>query len=124
MAISNALRDREYESYVDVGIVDKFLKIVTSVNAGSVTSITVPDTAKGFRIYPSGADIQFAINGSPVSIGSEIGQTIPAGSLLTGQIAKADQWETRLLNGFGDTGSRIVTVKADTVSSVFWFEVF
>lgn len=54
-----------------------------------VTSISVPDTSIGFRLYPVTTDVRFAVGEDPAAEGS--------GALAVGGIAKADQWEQRLL---------------------------
>jgi hypothetical protein len=57
-------------------------------------SITIPNWAQGFRLYPN-ADIRFMIDSAP--------QAASGGVILDGGTAKSDLWESRTLLNDGNT---------------------
>ena len=68
--------------------------------AGMVTVLRVPDWAQGFRLYPRTSDCRFAVGEAPVAETTIAGtdQDIAIGQFVVGGTAKADTWETRLLD--------------------------
>ncbi|MCG3177000.1 MAG: hypothetical protein MOGMAGMI_01964 [Candidatus Omnitrophica bacterium] len=91
---------RVHESYVDCGREKNIL--ITKGGAGSICTVTLPDWAKGFRIFPS-AEIIFHVSKNdagaddPAAQATSNAAAIDEGDMSIGGIAKADQWETRLL---------------------------
>jgi len=91
---------------------------VTLAEAGTVTSIEVPDKARGARMFPA-AEIRFAVNENPAAEASSGSTSISTSALAVGGIAKANEWETRLLQGQigrtlrlrGAAGSEVVQVE-------------
>ena len=99
MASSDAAtaEKRHLESYVDTGV-EKSIEITLSGTPGTVTTITLPDTAKGFKLYPRTNHIRFSVNNtSPAAVATSSSGTIAASAFAAGGIAKNDAWETRLL---------------------------
>lgn len=83
-----------------------------SASAGTVTSIAVPSGVRGFRLYPRSNNCRFAVGEDPAAVG--------VGALATGAIAKADQWETRIL----PAGAATVRLRSTTASLVVDVEFF
>ena len=125
MASSNAatIDSRHGESYIDTGA-EKSVEITLSATPGTVTNITVPDTAKGFKLYPRTDHIRFSVNNtSPAAVATVAtnDQTVVAADFAVGGIAKGNLWETRLLpNG----ASRTISLRSATASVVVDLEVF
>ncbi len=97
---SGDLSARQHESYVDSGA-EKCIK-VTLGSATVVTAINLPESAKGFRIFPSGEvlfDVSLSARGAddPEARATNNTNNIAFSSFSRGGIAKASQWETRLL---------------------------
>lgn len=90
------------------------LEHTTAAAAGTVTSITLPDWARGIRLSPRSAAVRFAIGEDPAAVGA--GTTF-----ATGGIAKADAWETRLIE---DGTARTLRLRSATASVVVDVEVF
>jgi hypothetical protein len=97
------------------------IEITLSGTAGTVTTVTIPDTARGVRLYPRSDAIRFAIGEDPAAVATSSATTIAATALAVGGIAKADQWEVRLLEA--GTG-RTVRLRSATASVVVDLEVF
>jgi hypothetical protein len=97
------------------------IEVTLSATPGTVTSVTIPDDARGVRLYPRSNAIRFAVGEDPAAVATSSSTTIPASTLAVGGIAKADQWEVRLL----ESGtSRTVRLRSATASVVVDMEVF
>lgn len=95
-ASSSDLQSRQYASYQDTGFESSLTIVLASSN--TVATVTLPDDAKGFKLYPRSTSIRFSVNQSTVTVSSTSYNTSFASSDLgAGGIAKNDQWETRLL---------------------------
>lgn len=97
------------------------LEITLSNTPGTVTSVTIPDTARGIRLYPRSDGVRFAVGEDPAAVGASSSTTIAASAFGTGGIAKPDQWETRLLEA---GTSRTVRLRSTTADVVVDMEVF
>jgi hypothetical protein len=97
------------------------LEATLSITPGTVTTITLPDTAQGFRLYPRVNAIRFAIGENPAAVGASSSTTIAASAFGVGGIAKKDQWEVRLLETGASRTLRLSSLVASTVVDV---EVF
>jgi hypothetical protein len=97
------------------------IAITLSATPGTVTSVTIPDTARGVRLNPRSDAIRFAIGEDPAAVATSSATTITATALAVGGIAKADQWEVRLLEAGTD---RTVRLRSATASVVVDLEVF
>jgi hypothetical protein len=97
------------------------IEITLSGTPGTVTTVTIPDTARGVRLYPRSNAIRFAIGEDPAAVATSSAATIAATVLAAGGIAKADQWEVRLLEAGTD---RTVRLRSATASVVVDLEVF
>jgi hypothetical protein len=97
------------------------LEVTLSATPGTVTTITLPDTAQGFRIYPRTNAVRFSINENPAAVGASSSTTIAASAFGVGGIAKRDQWEVRLLETGASRTLRLNSLVASTVVDV---EVF
>jgi hypothetical protein len=97
------------------------IEITLSGTAGTVTTVTIPDTARGVRLYPRSDAIRFAIGEDPAAVATSSATTIAATALAVGGIAKADQWEVRLLEAGTE---RTVRLRSATASVVVDLEVF
>lgn len=114
---------RVLESLVDTGN-EKSLEITLSATPGTITNITLPDAAKGFRLFPRTNHIRFSVNNtSPAAVGTVAAndQTVVAADFAVGGIAKADLWETRLLP---HGKNRTLSLRSITGSVVVDCEVF
>ena len=99
----------------------KSIEITLSGTPGTVTTVTIPDTAQGIRLYPRTHHIRFAIGEDPAAVATSSSTTIAASAFAIGGVAKADAWEVRLLA----TGtSRTVRLRSITASVVVDMEVF
>jgi hypothetical protein len=97
------------------------IEITLSATPGTVTTVTIPDTARGIRLYPRSNAIRFAIGEDPAAVATSSSTTIAASALAVGGIAKADTWEVRLLEA---GSSRTVRLRSTTASVVVDLEVF
>jgi hypothetical protein len=97
------------------------LEATLSATPSTVTTITLPDTAQGFRLYPRINAIRFAINENPAAVGASTNTTIAASAFGVGGIAKKDQWEVRLLETGASRTLRLSSLVASTIVDV---EVF
>jgi hypothetical protein len=97
------------------------IEITLSATPGTVTTVSLPDETIGFRLYPRSNACRFAVGKVPAAVATSGATSIPASALATGGIAKADAWETRLL----ETGqSRTLRLRSTTASLVVDLEVF
>lgn len=120
MANSENKNDREMESYVDADKETQSVQ-VTMGTTPAVTKINIPDTAKGFRLYPRVNDIRFSVNETVTAVQSSSAATVTTSLFGQGGIAKAEMWETRLLmSGVG----RFLTLISATSSTVVEVEIF
>lgn len=99
----------------------KSIKCTLSATPGTLTTITLPDNAQGFRLYPATSDIRFAIGENPAAEATDTDGTVAAADFAVGAIAKADQWETRLLAA---GTARTLRLRSATASVVVEVGVF
>ncbi len=118
------------ESFVDTGA-EQSIEITLSGTPGTLTTVTLPDTAKGFKLYPRSNHVRFAVYQSSsartlAAVATDSDGTVAATDFAIGGIAKADQWETRLLPSklVPSTTTRILTLRSTTASVVCDLEVF
>lgn len=97
------------------------LEVTLSGTPGTVTTITLPNTARGIRLFPRSNHIRFAIGESPAAVGASSSQTVAAAAFGAGGIAKADLWEVRLLEA---GASRTLRLRSTTASVVVDIECF
>ena len=96
----------------------KSIQVTLSGTPGTITTMSVPDSAVGFRLYP-GAAVRFAINENPAAIATSSDATIATSALAVGGIARASEWAVRLLPPgatrtlrlYGAAGSEVVDVE-------------
>jgi hypothetical protein len=126
MASKSDAGAREMESYVDTGS-EKSIQITLSGTPGTVTTVSLPDEAKGFRMYPDNA-CRFGINQTPAAIATSSATTIASSAFALGGIAKASAWETRLLPSPVKTKAtdleRTLQLRSTTASVVIELEIF
>ena len=124
MAKLNSLLGRHFESYEDTGK-EVSAEITLSATPGTVTSVVLPTTAKGIKLYPRSNHIRFSINTSTAAVATVAAndQTVVAADLAVGGIAKADLWEIRLLPAYKDA-ARTLYLRSTTASVVVDLEVF
>lgn len=103
---------------------EKSIEITLSGTPGTETTITIPSDAVGFKIYPRSSSVRFAVNASPAAVATDSDGTVAATDLAIGGIAKANQWEVRILPPEGQSGTRILKIESATASVVVDFEVF
>ena len=97
------------------------IEITLSATPGTVTTVTIPDSARGFNLYPRSGAARFAINENPAAVGASSSTTIAANALTVGGIAKSNEWVTRLI----DSGtSRTIRLRSLVASLVLDLEVF
>ena len=121
MAAGNSrnLGTREVESYVDTGNC-KSLQI-TLGNAGVITTVTLPNEAKGFKMVPKTNNAYFAVNKTVETLATSSLQTIPASAFSDNGIAYSDALEIRLLpSGI----SRTIQIMSPVNATVVDLEVF
>jgi len=99
------------------------LSIVVTLSGtpGTVTIITLPDSAQGFRLCPATYEIRFAVGEAPAAEATSSTTTIAANLFAVGAVAKADQWETRLIAA---GASRTLQLRSATASVVVQVGVF
>jgi hypothetical protein len=75
------------------------IEITLSGTPGTVTVVTLPDYARGFRLFPRSNACRFAIGQVPAAVATVAtgDQVVAAADFAVGGIAKADGWEVRLL---------------------------
>ncbi len=92
--------------------------------ANTVTTITLPDWARGFRLT-SAAAVEFAVNENPATPASTSGTTLVAASMAVGGTAAADTPETRILpEPDEDYPTRTLKIKSQTGAAVVLVELF
>lgn len=124
----NSMEDRILEQDIDTGG-ERSIELELDGTPGTLTTITLPNDAKGFRLYPRGNHARFAVyqSGSVrelAAVATDTDNTVAASDLAIGGIAKADMWETRLLPPWNGTNDRILTVRSTTASLIVDLEVF
>jgi len=127
-ASSRSSNQRVRESYVDTGKVTS-IEITLSAAAGTVSTVTIPSWAKGFRLYPRTNHIRFSVREVSDTVDVVL-STVTTSSILIitstdparGGIAKANLWETRLLPFDGTT--RTIHFMSATASVVLDLEFF
>ena len=97
------------------------IEVTLSSTASTVTTITLPDTAQGFRLYPRVNAVRFAVGENPAAVGASTNTTIAASAFGVGGIAKKDMWEVRLLETGASRTLRLSSLVASTIVDV---EVF
>lgn len=120
MARNAELLRRQWESYEDTGY-EQSIEITLSGTPGTVTTVTVPNDAKGFRLYPRSNAVRFAVGSTVAAVATSSSTTIAATAFAVGGIAKANIWETRLLPS---GSSRTVTINSPSASVVIDMEIF
>lgn len=94
---------------------DVVLKSISASITGATTkTVDIPDVARGFKIYPTDNDVQFAIGEDP-AVGTSFDSDPGVGG-----VAKADQWEVRLLVPGTDRDIRIKTTATTDVVLEFF----
>lgn len=96
----------------------KSIEITLSASPGTVTSLALPDTAQGVKIFPRSQPIRFAFNEDPAPVGQSGLTSIPITELKTGGIAKADTWEIRLLEAGSGRTLRLSSIAASVIVDV------
>lgn len=94
------------------------IQVTLSGTPGTITTVEIPNWAKGMRLYPATA-VRFGISEDPAAIATSSSTDIAASSLAVGGIARASEWATRKLadgNGRelhlrGAAGSEVVDVE-------------
>ena len=99
----------------------KSLVATLSDTANTVTTVTLPDNVRGFRLFPRANAIRFAVGENTVAVGTSSSTTVAASVFTVGGIAKADMWETRLISA---GASRTLRLSSATASVVVDIEVF
>jgi len=125
MAKDLQVMQRQWESYEDTAF-ERSIEITLDATPGNLTTVTLPDDCKGFRLYPRSNHIRFAVSNGTFSrtlaaVATDSDGTVAASDFAIGGIAKNDTWETRLLPS-GTT--RILTLRSTTASVVVDVEVF
>lgn len=86
-------------------------EVTLSGTPGTVSSVTLPDSAQGFRIFPRSNAVRFAIGEDPAAVGT-------GGTFTVGGVAKADAWETRTLDAGASRTLRLRSTVASVVIDV------
>lgn len=94
---------------------------VTLGAANAVTVVTLPDGSAGFRLFPAGADVRYALNAPPGAAAASALAAVPASAFAAGAVAKADQWETRIMEG---ASAITLHLRAAVAAAVIDLEVF
>lgn len=124
---------RETESYVDSDRVQS-MSVTLSGSAGTVTSITLPRWAKGFRLKPATNAGRFSVGRTPAAQAAKTATTLATSDFAEGAAMEADVWEARLLpsvarkaDGTVDPSSaagRVLKLRSTTASLVVQVELF
>jgi hypothetical protein len=97
---------------------------VTLTDAGTVTSIAVPDAAVAFRLLPA-TDIRFAVGEDPEAVATSGAANDPTDiqvdELSVGGIAPADFWEVRYLPPGKSRSLRLLGASGNEVVDVEFF---
>lgn len=116
------------ESLVDTGS-ESSIEITLSSTAGNLTIVTLPTTAKGFKLYPRSSSIRFAVYQSDAArtlaaVATATGSTVAIGAFAIGAIAKNDVWEVRLLPPVLLGKDRTLSLRSTAGSVVVDLETF
>lgn len=94
----------------------------------TLTTLQIPSWARGFRLWPTGAQIRFAVGEdpgalyAPAAAGAGVAQDLLSANYGVGAIAKPDTWETRLLTpSFAARTLRLRSTTASVVVDVDFF---
>ncbi len=77
----------------------KSIKVTLSGTAGTVTSIAVPNTARGVRVYPD-KEVRFAVDEDPAAEATSSAAGVAEAAMAVGGYAAAAEWEARLLEEY------------------------
>ena len=118
----------ESQSFSDT-LNEKSIEVTLSATPGNLTTVTLPDNAKGFKLFPRTNHVRFAVyyDGTVrtlAAVATDSDGTVAAADLAIGGIAKNDMWEVRLLPGDSINTDRILTLRSTTASVVVDLEVF
>lgn len=93
----------------------KVIRITLSATADVVTRVDVPDNARGFVITALAANARFAVGENVTAFATAPGtdQLITVDQLAVGNLARADQSQSRLLP---DGTGRFITIASTNVS--------
>jgi hypothetical protein len=127
MAQEENLDARHMESYVDTGN-EKSIEITLSGTPETVTTVSIPSYAKGFRVYSATLGLRFAVNATVTAIGTSSDTTIASSVFTTGGVIVPANWETRLLPPQIRIKStdveRTISFSCTVASAVFKLEIF
>lgn len=101
----------------------KAVSITLSATPNTVSSVPVPTGAMGFRLFPTTADVVFAVDENPAALAAytETGaNNLALGGLSTGNAATANALEVRLLAA-GAATVRLASATASAVVRVGFF---
>jgi len=116
----SAMSNEFYEAFVDTGV-EGSIEVTLSGTPGDVTVITLPDSSKGFKLFPRTNAIRFSVNATPAAVATSATTPIAASAFAIGGIAKENLWEIRLLP---PGTSRTLNLRSITASVVIDIEVF
>jgi hypothetical protein len=97
------------------------IEITLSATPGTVTTLTIPDSARGFCLFPRNGNARFAVNENPAAVGASSATSIAASAMTAGGIAKQSEWVTRLIEA---GTSRTIRLRSLTASLILDLEVF
>lgn len=128
MQDNSSVQAQVTESLIDTGA-EGSIECTLSATPGNLTTITVPSTAKGFKLYPRINHVRFAVYPSGTvrtlaAVATDSTGTVAASAFAIGGIAKNDQWEVRLLPPTRSGETRVLTLRSITASVIVDVEVF
>lgn len=96
---------------------------VTLTSAGTVYTVGLPATARGFTLYPTTADVIFAVGEAPVALATKAGDTV-AGDFGVGATAPIGLTTNRvLIKSIAEAGATL-HLRSATASAVVVVGIF
>lgn len=106
----------------------KRLSITLSATPNTVTTVVVPEDAKGFGIRPAAATVDYNVNAAPAAVTGVAtdDQSAVSSDMYAGGFAFAGEWVWRMLEPYHATSnpSRVLHLMSATASAVVYVEFF
>jgi len=97
--------------------------ITTLVSASNVYTVTLPTTVRGVVIYPTVADVWFAVNENPAAAGTISGNVVAA-NFTAGQLAPFGLQTVRVLDDYAASANaslRLISATANANVTISTF---
>lgn len=89
----------------------KSIKVTLQAAPGTVTSVAVPESARGVRLYPD-KQLRFAVDENPAVEATSAAVSVAESAMAAGGYAAAEEWEVRLLEEYNGAARTVRLIGA------------